>query len=299
MATLSLNSEDLQGLSTAIVEDFKGSLATVKSDIDPYIKVIPVKQNVVQVPFEMTFQSTLPKWLSQKEVVKLGAQLATVTTNKYGVVFRIPREAFDDDQLGLYRSALSDFGTLAAKHKASEVAAALKGGKSDTGFDGLATFHTAHDVGDGSTQSNLFQGDEFELSAEALQLVYTAASKYHGASGNNLGQVFDTVLVGPSDRFKIAEILNADTLPGGGTNIMKGTLKYAVLNELTETGVYYMFNSAARPLVYLERDAPEITPKFDPGDPRALMFDEYETHIRARGAAILGVWPSIARIEGF
>jgi len=103
--------------------------------------------------------STLPQMseMTDERVIAAFSDYSYTLTNKvYATGIRIPRTLFEFDQTGQVRTLVGSLGTRVANFpdKLSYLALQANG----IGYDGVAFFSTAHDLGDGTSQGNDIQG---------------------------------------------------------------------------------------------------------------------------------------------
>ncbi len=81
-----------------------------------------------------------------------------------------------------------------------------------------------------------------------------------------------------------------DNVDGTGSNTTQSNI---TTGSSRESATFYLFDTtnAIRPLIWQERTAPEITPRFDPEKSESVWNEDvYEWGVRARGAAGFGFW---------
>lgn len=88
----------------------------------------------------------LQEWVGQRAYKDIKEHGYAVTNKKYEASVKIPRTAFEDDQLGIYAPLFAEMGYAAGTHPDELVFGLLKTGKANTCFDGKPFFAADHPV---------------------------------------------------------------------------------------------------------------------------------------------------------
>lgn len=105
--------------------------------------------------------STIPQMseIKDERVLAGFSEYSYELQNKiYGVGVKLPRTLFEFDQTGQVRTLIQSMGSRVANFPDKLVFSVIANGESGTGYDGKAFFATDHDLGDGTSQSNLLAG---------------------------------------------------------------------------------------------------------------------------------------------
>lgn len=160
------------------------------------------------------------EWLGDRHIEALENQDFTIKNKTWEKTLAVKREAFEDDQLGLYNQQVQGLAASAAMHPDALMADLLTGGFSGLGYDGVAFFASTHPMKDGSTQSNIVSGalteTTFDTAVQRLLSMKNWAGKPIDplALGGRL-----TLMVGPAKRAAAKAILDKEYIDGGDSNV--------------------------------------------------------------------------------
>ena len=109
----------------------------------------------------------LSEWSGARSYKSIKEYGYTVTNIKYEASVKIPREAFEDDNLGIYTPLFQEMGYAAATHPDEIIFGLLKAGKTNDCYDGKKFFAKDHPVypnvdgtGSAGTAANLIEPTE-------------------------------------------------------------------------------------------------------------------------------------------
>lgn len=98
----------------------------------------------------------LEEWTGPRTVEDLQRDAYSITAKKYQKTVAIPREAFEDDNHGVYLAQFETFGQQIKAWPDQRVAAKLEAGETDLCYDGLAYFSASHQAEHGNTAAGTF-----------------------------------------------------------------------------------------------------------------------------------------------
>lgn len=98
----------------------------------------------------------LREWTGPRQVEALARDAYSITAKKFEKTVGIPRDAFEDDNLGTWMPQLETFGMQVKAWPDQQVAAKLELGETDTCFDGKAFFATDHPVEHGNSAAGTY-----------------------------------------------------------------------------------------------------------------------------------------------
>lgn len=104
---------------------------------------------------------TLKEWAGPRVIDRLSAFEYTVENKDWQLTLEIPRNAIEDDRVGLYRPAVEMMARQARNHP-SQLALRLFE-TNPVGYDGQPLFSVSHREGDSGTQSNILNGSGVTL----------------------------------------------------------------------------------------------------------------------------------------
>lgn len=204
----------------------------------------------------------------------------------------IPREAFEDDNLGFYGSRVRMLGVSAMTHPDALLATLVNGGFTAQGYDQVAFFSASHPQDGGSTQSNLISG---ALSATTFNTAYERLLGFQDYFGKpidvmSLGGEL-TLMVSASLRSTAAAIVEAVTGASGASNINFGKAKLQVNPRLTAG--YWMLGvrgAPVAPFILQMRRKPELTAQDAPDSDAVFRRRQVVYGVDGRWNAGYGLW---------
>ena len=219
-------------------------------------------------------------------------KLKTLHNQTWKQSIKLTRELLEDSH-GNFERIVKQGGMLSRSYYrtidrflANLLGTALKGDVEFTGgtatfdataYDGKCMFSAEHEGVDGQTQSNAYK-DAF--SAEVLGALTTKMQNFIDEAGNTLGLNPDTIIIPNDPQIKQAVFaaVGSDKLPGtsfNDMNYLSGNFHVLVWPELNkfvgETNVPFVlldssFNEDADCAIFQEREALEVTDKWDDND---------------------------------
>ena len=256
------------------------------------------------------------EWSEGERVVNQLVLEGQVVTNKlWELTYGIRRTDLDDDMTGAVQMALSRVRSGAQKYVRFAdrlVFNILK----DNGvcLDGLALFHATHKVNPVDAASATFSN----TAAGALTPANLAAAKaamlqFKLPDGDPANENPSVIVVPPALETIAKKIAGADVIvydsgvAAQESNIYKGDYTVVVVPQLGAafTGgsdtAWYLADAndpEDRALIWQEREAVEMTTRFNPSDPGVFDLDVYTWGTRARFVAAAGNPKKIVRRTG-
>lgn len=209
----------------------------------------------------------LHEWTGERQIgnVKLFDQ--TLTNRDWEKTLGIPRNAFLDDNLAVFRSQFAELGVMAKLHPDKLFGELLVNGFSSNSWDGVPYFATNHPI-DGDVQSNLVTG---ALSAAKFQEAMVALRSMKSWGGEPLdvlgmgGQ--PVLLVGPTLEDTARTIVVSEYGDAGASNPNHKRAELVVFNRLTGNQWFLGVRGAPlRPFIFQERQKPNLVVKGAPDD---------------------------------
>lgn len=148
----------IAALFTTFKGDFQAGLALAKSLYGEIATTVPSASasNTYGWLGEMP---KLKEWVGDRVVQAISTHGYTVVNKDYEATIGIPRNAIEDDTVGVYKPVLQELGLSAATHPDELVFGLLGKGSTEVCYDGQYFFDTDHPVGVG-TVSNITAGTE-------------------------------------------------------------------------------------------------------------------------------------------
>lgn len=282
-----VNPQNLRGIYIGFNTLFNKALTTV----DPLYKQIATVTPSATDAETYAWLGDIPgmrKWIGDREIQNLAASDYTIKNEDFEVTIGIPRNAIEDDKIGLYNPSVEMLAQSAAMHPDELIFELLASGFSAKCYDGKAFFSDAHEVGK-KVASN--KGTA-QLSLEAYTAARAGMMSLTNAKGRALNIVPDTLVVPPALEAKAREILIADFI-NGSRNTMQGTAKPLVAPQLAKYGKAWFLLSTSRPLkplIYQERRKAKFVSKTAETDDNVFMKKLFIYGADSRGNVGFGFW---------
>lgn len=162
--------------------------------------------------------SGMREWLGDREIEALNRDAFQIRNRTWEKTIGIPREAYEDDQLGVYKSQVRALAALAKQHPDELLVELIEGGFTGLCYDGVAFFSASHPI-TGGVQSNLVSG---ALSATTFESALLKLRSMKGKGGRQINPLAAggklTLTVGPANEAAGKEILVKEYIDGGDSN---------------------------------------------------------------------------------
>ncbi|MBO3280984.1 Mu-like prophage major head subunit gpT family protein [Intestinimonas butyriciproducens] len=228
------------------------------------------------------------EWIGDREVQNLIGSDYTIKNKTWELTFGIPREAVEDDKIGLYNPSVESMGQEAATHPDELVFRLLKDGFSALCYDGKPFFSDAHPVG-GKNVSNLGHA---ELTMDAYAAARVAIMSLTNSKGRPLNLIPDRLVVPPALESKARDILVADYI-NGTKNTMQGTAKPLVAPWLAGADkAWYLLctNRPIKPLIHQTRKPAKFVSKTSETDDNVFFSKTFLYGVDSRENVGFGFW---------
>ena len=228
------------------------------------------------------------EWIGDREVQNLSGSDYTIKNKSWELTFGIPREAVEDDKIGLYNPGVESLGREAATHPDELVFKLLKDGFTALCYDGKPFFSDAHPVGDG-TVSNLGHA---ELSVDAYIAARAAIMSLTNSKGRPLNLIPDKLVVPPALESKARDILIADYI-NRTKNTMQGTAKPLVAPWLAGADkAWYLLctNRPVKPVIHQTRKPAKFVSKTNETDDNVFFAKTFLYGVDSRENVGFGFW---------
>ncbi len=282
-----INPQTLRGIYVAFNTLFNKAFEAE----DPLYKLIATVTNSTTDAETYAWLGDIPgmrEWIGDREIQNLTASDYTIKNKDFELTVSVPRNAVEDDKIGLYNPSVQMLGQSAAQHPDKLIFDLLASGFVAKCYDGKPFFSEEHMVGKKKV-SNL--GKE-ELSMETYIAARAAMMSFTNAKGEPLGLVPDTLVVPPALEAKARDILVADFI-NGTKNTMQGTAKPLVVPRLAghDKEWYLLCTSRPiKPLIMQQRKAPKFVSLTAETDENVFMKKTFIYGVDYRGNAGFGFW---------
>jgi phage major head subunit gpT-like protein len=152
-----INESTLRAMYIGFRTDFQSAFEGAPKDFEKIATTVPsaTKENV----YPWLGQNTiLREWLGERVIQNLMVHEYSIKNLKYEGTLAIPRDAVEDDTIGVYKPAVQELGRAAGTHPDKMVFGLLKSGFTKTCYDGQYFFDTDHPVA-GQSVSNFITGE--------------------------------------------------------------------------------------------------------------------------------------------
>jgi len=244
------------------------------------------------------------EFVDERRPSGLTANAVSIEDKVFESSISVDRRAIEDDQLDLIKLRIRDLATRVAAHRHQIVVETLALGFSETGYDGVSFFNTAHPAATGTASNRTTD----PLSAASLAGAISTMMMVPDDQGTPLGVVPDTLLVGPKLMWTAHELADSPVVVYKGNdddtaastpyaNALHGKLRVVVSPFLSgASDDYWFLLDTSRPikgLILQQRsDVPVEFSALESasGSESAWMRDRYFYGVRARYNVGYGLW---------
>lgn len=210
---MNITAEKISAMTTAFDLSFKTAFNAAPTTFQDFCMVVgDADHMVVELPFFEAF-SFMRKWIGPRQVKNLQARKLILREAAYEDTLGIPMREIETDNWGLYANSIAQMGVNAKNLWDRLAVEALTG--DENWIDGKKFFVADRKYG----KSTICNKTTSALSASTFNAAYEAMSGYCGQNGEPLGIIPDTLIVGPKNRTKAFEILNAKLVSDGTTTV--------------------------------------------------------------------------------
>lgn len=165
----------------------------------------------------------------------------SITNQDWEATVSLPRNAWEDDQLGLFNDKFQQMGFEAERHPDILLANLLSNGFTAGGYDNVAFFSNSHPGKGGITRDNLVSG---ALNSTRFEEAFTLLEKMPAYNGKPLapmrmGQGVD-LIVHPDNRGAAEDIIKAKYLASGASNTNYERARLVVNPYLSTSTEWYL-----------------------------------------------------------
>ncbi len=262
-----------------------------------FVEAEPQYQRVATVVPSTTGEETyawlgdipgMREWIGDREIQNLTASDYTVKNKSFELTVGLPRDAVEDDKIGLYNPSIQMLGQSAAMHPDELVFGLLKKGSTEKCYDGKAFFAENHKIG----KQDVSNKGKKKLSAESYAAARAGMMSITNSKGRPLRLIPDLLVVPPSLESMARKIIKADEIEGT-TNTMKDTAEILVLPDLADQPTQWYLLCTKRPvkpLIYQQRQPAKFVAKTNETDDNVFFSRQFLYGADSRGNAGFGFW---------
>jgi phage major head subunit gpT-like protein len=140
-----VNAQNLSMAFTGFKAAFANAFAGAAIDYDQISMEVP-STTAIEAYAWLGATTGFREWVGDRVLQKLKQHNYTITNKDFENTVEVPRNAFADDQYGIYAPLMSQLGQDAKEHPATLLYALLKAGFATTCYDGQFFFDTDHPV---------------------------------------------------------------------------------------------------------------------------------------------------------
>ena len=235
-----LQSVDIQTLS-AIYESVRALFLDIYNSTPPAYTDLAMEvesNSETEVHNWLGAIPTVKEWVSERTIERLSAFEYAVQNRDWEMTIEIPRNAIEDDRIGLYRPVIQTMAQQARNHPSTLVMRLFN--DNPVGYDGQPLFSTAHSEGQSGTQSNIVIGASTALAdlIAALDAASARFASFRDDRGNPImiaGQPLDVthVMCPPALKGAFETIARAEIIQNT-TNKWQGRLQVITNPYLTD-----------------------------------------------------------------
>lgn len=245
------------------------------------------------------------EFVDERRPSGLAANAVSIDDKVFESTIAVDRRAIEDDQLDLIRLRIRDLASRVASHRHQIVVEGLAAGFTNTSYDAVSFFNTAHPTAAGATYSNRTTD---ALGANSLSDAISAMMTVPDDQGTPLGIVPDTLLVGPKNMWTATELVESPVVVYKGNashnapstnylNALNGKLRVCVSPFLTGTyDDYWFLLDTKRPIkAMILQQRSDVPVEFsaleqNSGSESAFMRDRFFYGVRGRYNVGFGLW---------
>jgi len=233
------------------------------------------------------------EWIGDRQPADLAAESFSVRPRDFEASIKVLRNDIEDDRLNIYKPKIQDLAREAASHPLSLACDVLNAANSTLCYDGQYLCDTDHPAVAGMAAfSNKGTSSLTYANAKATRL---AMRKFADEKGRYLGVNPGHLVVGPDLADTAEEITGSaykpdSTVANSEPNVLRG-LKVLMLPYITGSKWFMADTSlSVKPLVRINRKAPEFVAADDPSDATLFMRKEFYYGVDGRYDVVPG-WP--------
>lgn len=232
------------------------------------------------------------EWVGDRVIRSLAAHGFTIRKKDWEYTISVHRDEILFDKLNLVRPRIQNMADLAARHRDQLVADLLIGGFTNLCYDGQYFFDTDH-PSPGTASGVQSNRTNKKLSKQAFEAAYAAMQALVNDEGEPLEITPTHLVVPPQLRATALEIVKAERLENGQTNINRDAVEVLVLPRLAKQPTYWFLLDLSRPIkpfiVQIVKDM-EFVGLESPDDQNVFMRKEYLYGVDCMDNAGYALW---------
>lgn len=233
------------------------------------------------------------EWVGERQVKNLSEYSFTIKNKDFESTVGVPRNAIQDDTLGVFAPRFKALGEAVAYSPDEIVFALLPSGFTEKAYDGKTFFATDHKVGK-VTVSNKGTGKLTEARFESALADMQKQKKENNQPLRAFmgeGDRAPLLVVGPSGRATASKIVGSKLVNGGDDNPNYMAAKVMVIPEITDDAWFLLdVSRQVKPFILQRRQAPIFVAMEDPNDENVFTKKLYRYGYDDRKNAGYAFW---------
>lgn len=282
-----INSPNLRGIFVAFNTLFNKALASMTPIYEKIATVTPSTTDAETYAWLGDIPG-MREWIGDREIQNLSGSDYTIKNKDFELTVGVPRNAIQDDKIGLYNPSIQMLGQEAVMHPDKIVFKLLASGFTEKCYDGQPFFSDAHKVG----KKTISNKGTAKLSLAAYIAARTVIMSLTNSAGEPLGLVPDMLVYAPKNDAIARDILLADFI-SGTKNTMKDTATPLMAPQLAgKDDAWFLLctQRPIKPLIYQKRQDAKFVAITDEKDDNVFMRKTYLYGVDSRGNAGFGFW---------
>lgn len=292
------NREEMDRLFTVLNAALNKGLETVWTGWERFCMSVPSTAAAEKYPMSL-ITGSMREWIGSRVVNKLDGKLLTVRNRDFEHTEGVNLNDLDDNQVGLYLPLFQAMGVNATNLWGVLGTEALC--SPGTWADNTAFYRDNRKIGK-ATINNLVPG---ALSGETFDTAFAQMMAFQSASGDPLGLVPDTLIVGPANRKAARRIVKAEIIAEDGvavSNTNAGTVEIVenpyIVGEHAAKWFLVCSTRGIKPIAVQKRKVGPLVRWDRESDPCVKDDNRAEYGLHYRGAAA-AVAPHLVVAGGF
>lgn len=228
------------------------------------------------------------EWIGDREIKNLSANDYTVKNKTYESTIAVPRDAIEDDTLGVFRPAIGMMAEEAKSFPDTLVADLLRNGTTNVCYDKQPFFSGSHKI----KKSNVSNKGTKKLTVDSYGSARAAMMSLKNDEDKTLRIMPNLLVVPPALEGIARKILYAQQIDGTD-NIYYHSAELLVLPELAgDDTAWYLLDTSKpiKPFIVQERRAADFTALDKPDDQNVFLRNQYLYGTSWRGNAGYALW---------
>lgn len=210
------------------------------------------------------------EWIGDREVHKLSAHGFTIKNKDFEATIEVDRNEIIFDKLNLVKPRIQMLAQSGGEHYMELLIWLLINGFTELCYDGQYFFDPDHTIGSNFTEA--------PLTPDSYNAAFTAMTSQVDDKGKSLNVTPTHLVYAPANRAMALEILMAERLDNGKTNINRETTKPLMLPQLAaHPKKWFMLDLSKpiKPLILQIAKKPDFVGLDSPTDENVFMSKKY------------------------